>query len=733
MSESNEDTGQRGEIERLREEIEELKSHQKESEFIFTQNPNPILIWNSELRIIGVNEAFIKTTGWSREKSLSSTLHDFTFLDKKGEGLAETIKDRKAKIGEATFQFPSGIFTWIRHTIPILDNSGNIEKILAVYNDITDIKKLQQQADSIVDQNPLPILLFNSVFEIQHVNVAFTELSGYTKEQLLRMKVSDINVISLSGLGSKAAIQEKKRGKAELVVEFPTGRKELVGNTIPLIDQRGNVTSAFGVYIDVTEERKHIHEILNLQRRSATIIDDNPFPFILWSQDLNVVEMNPAAFNLMGFDKRDIGKISIKDFQYVKQSGDSVSDTFRTKKPNQGEATIKFPSGEKSVERYNIPLLDEAGMVYNVLTVYNDITNQKHAIDEIIQVALAAEKGDLTTRTHQDHYTGGYFEIARGINQVLDTVATPFQVFGKKVEEISASTEELIVSAKEVTNGTNLLAESSNIVGHNAEQGEDGIKQILSAMEDLNRTVSDITFRSESVARLATDADEKSQLGVELAKKAEEVMVGISNNSGQVDLIVQDIKAQMDQIGKIVNVITDIANQTNLLALNAAIEAARAGEAGRGFAVVAAEVKSLAQDSRKSAENIADMIKSLQDKSMKAAEAVTEAGAIVKEGDAALAETLNAFKVIAESVADISTNVTGVAAISQEQAASVEEITASINELASLLQETTRQAVDSAAATEEASSSIAQIEKVISEVSSNIEQVARELARFQVS
>ncbi|HWQ63997.1 MAG TPA: methyl-accepting chemotaxis protein [Methanospirillum sp.] len=732
MNESSDDTGQRGEMERMRQEIEELKSHQKESEFIFTQNPNPILIWNKELKIIGVNDAFIKATGWSREKTLSSTLHDFIFLDMKGEGLAETVKDRKAKIGEATFQFPSGIVTWIRHTIPILDNSGNIDKILAVYNDITEIRNIQQQADSIVDQNPLPILQFNSAFEIEHANVAFTELSGFTKEQLLRMKISDINVISLSGLGSKAAIQEKKRGKAELVVDFPSGRKELVGNTIPLIDQRGNVTSAFGVYIDVTEERKHTRENLILQRRSDTIIDDNPFPFILWSQDLKVVEMNPAAFKLMGFDKRDIGTITIKDFQYVKQSGDSVSDTFRTKEPSQGEATIKFPSGEKSVERHNIPLIDEEGTVYNVLTVYNDVTNQKHAIDEIIQVALAAEKGDLTSRTHQDQYTGDYFEIARGINQVLDTVVTPFQVFGKKVGEISAATEELTASAKEVTNGTNLLAESSNIVGHNAEQGEDGVKQILNAMEDLNRTVSDIAVRSESVARLATDADEKSQLGVELAKKAEEVMVGISKNSGQVELIFQDIKAQMDQIGKIVNVITDIANQTNLLALNAAIEAARAGEAGRGFAVVAAEVKSLAQDSRKSAENIADMIRSLQDKSVKAAEAVSEAGAIVKEGDVALAETLNAFKVIAESVADISTNVTGVAATSEEQAASVEEITASINELASLLQETTRQAVDSAAATEEASSSIAQIEKVISEVSSNIEQVARELARFQV-
>ena len=89
---------------------------------------------------------------------------------------------------------------------------------------------------------------------------------------------------------------------------------------------------------------------------------------------------------------------------------------------------------------------------------------------------------------------------------------------------VSAATEELAASAKEVSNGTTVLAESSNIVGHNAEQGEDGVKQVLNAMDDLNRTVSDIAVRSESVARLATDADEKSDLGVELAKKAEEVM-----------------------------------------------------------------------------------------------------------------------------------------------------------------------------------------------------------------
>lgn len=618
MSESNGDTSlEKREVEAMRSELEMLRSHQKESDFIFGLNPNPILIWNSDLRVIKANDAFIRSTGWSREKTLSATTKDFIYLDKKGEGLDETVRDKKAKMGEATFQFPAGIVTWVRHTIPILDEAGNIEKILSVYNDIT-------------------------------------------------------------------------------------------------------------------EERKQTRENLILQHRASSIINDNPFPFILWSTDLKVEEMNPAALRLMGFQKSDIGRININDFIYTRQSGQSVTDTFKAKKPSKGEATIRFPSGEKTVERYNIPLTDNEGNVNHVLTVYNDVTDQKRAIDDIIQVALAAEKGDLTSRTHQDQYVGDYFEIAKGINQVLDTVIKPFQIFGKKIEEISAATEELSASAKEVSDGTTIIAESSSIVGHNAEQGDDGVKQILNAMEDLNRTVSDIAMRSESVARLATDADEKSQLGVELATKAEEVMEGISRNSGQVDQIVQDIKSQMDQIGKIVNVITDIANQTNLLALNAAIEAARAGDAGRGFAVVAAEVKSLAQDSRRSAENIAEMIRSLQDKSIKATQAVNEAGAIVKEGDAALSETLNAFKIIAESVGNISTNVTGVAATSEQQAASVEEITASISELASLLQETAKQAIDSASATEEASASVSQIEKVISEVSSNIEQVSRELAKFKV-
>ena len=72
--------------------------------------------------------------------------------------------------------------------------------------------------------------------------------------------------------------------------------------------------------------------------------------------------------------------------------------------------------------------------------------------------------------------------------------------------------------------------------------------------------------------------------------------------------LLPDVEKQMGEISKIVLLIREIANQTNLLALNAAIEAARAGDTGRGFAVVATEVKSLAEEWGKSAEQIEEMI-----------------------------------------------------------------------------------------------------------------------------
>jgi methyl-accepting chemotaxis protein len=473
-------------------------------------------------------------------------------------------------------------------------------------------------------------------------------------------------------------------------------------------------------------------EIGNLKKRLNDIIDDNPYPMLLWDSDLNIITMNKVALVLMGFTAKDLGRITVRDFTYLSQTGAGVVDTFKSGQYSKGEAVGKFSTGIKTLERHNIPLFDKSGKVTHVLSIYYDLTNQKQAINDIIQVIQKAKTGDLTSRTEEKKYTGDFYEISKGINQVLDIITTPFHLFQDKIVDISSGAEEVNASIEEVSAGTNVLAQNSNNLSHNTEQGEEGVRQVLRAMEDLSTAVSNIASNSDSVSRLASTAEEKSKSGIQLAKNTENAMEGITRSSEEVDTIVNDIKNQMDQIGKIVKLISDIASQTNLLALNAAIEAARAGEAGRGFAVVAAEVKSLAQESRQSAESIADMISSLQIKSQKAAAAVNSSVMHVQEGNASLSETLTAFISIAGSIEEISKNVANMASVTEEQAASVEEITASVNEVASLLNSTVRQALDSSAATEEVSAAIGQIVKAIQDVSGSVETLSTEMSKFVV-
>ncbi|MDD1729871.1 MAG: methyl-accepting chemotaxis protein, partial [Methanospirillum sp.] len=220
--------------------------------------------------------------------------------------------------------------------------------------------------------------------------------------------------------------------------------------------------------------------------------------------------------------------------------------------------------------------------------------------------------------------------------------------------------------------------------------------------------------------------------GSEMAKRAENGMNVITNSTGDMNRLIGEIQKEMDQIGKIVGLIKDIASQTNLLALNAAIEAARAGEAGRGFAVVAAEVKSLAQESRSSAENIAEMIGSLQIKSADAGKSAEITAEAVSGGSAALTETLVTFAELARSVEGISRNIELVASMSEEQAASAEEIAASVQEVSGLLEGTSKEAVEMAGITEETAASLDQLKTIVQNVNSITESVSGAVTRFKV-
>jgi len=413
----------------------------------------------------------------------------------------------------------------------------------------------------------------------------------------------------------------------------------------------------------------------------------------------------------------------------------------------------------------NIALIPAADDLDEITPAVNTmITTIDSIVGEVGGLIADAQEGNLKTRGNPDQFVGSYQEIIVGINNMLQAITTPLNEalrvadlfahakFGARFDEnvevkgdlialkeglntvgrelsivikevteqigaLTASAEEAAASVEEVTAGAASIAQSSSLVSNNADISVKSVDQVLHAMEELSTSVSTVATKVDSVSRLSQEANTISANGVIQAGAAEKGITAINGAVNDVGSIIVEIRSQMDEIGKIVDIIGDIADQTNLLALNAAIEAARAGEAGMGFAVVANEVKTLAQGSQGSAENIGQIITSLQKQSQRAATAMDLATNEVSKGSDAITETIQFFHTIADQVEDISQNMTEIASLSEEEAAAVEEITASVSEVKNLAAQTAEEAVSSSAASEESSAALTQVSNVISDLS----------------
>ena len=438
------------------------------------------------------------------------------------------------------------------------------------------------------------------------------------------------------------------------------------------------------------------------------------------------------------------------------------------------EYVTKISTGDMTA---SIEKASDKDQIYGPLVQMRD--NIRSLISDVQMLVQAGTSGHLTYRADPARHRGDFSLIIEGMNKTLDSVIKPVteamrvsdcyarydftqgvnsnlvmdgdwiafknaldqvglnisdavKLINKQIEALNSVVNQTHSSINDVSMGTAALADIAQIVSLNAENGRDGIAQIMDAMENLAINVSEVSARADEVSRLATDTNTLSAKGTSLAKGAETGMDEITISTNQVVGIVHEIMDEMKKISKITQVISDIASQTNLLALNAAIEAARAGEAGRGFAVVASEVKSLAMESRISAENITELISNLQKKTELASVTMDKSVESVHAGDAALKETLGVFNEIIGSISTISSRMDEVARSAEQQAAVVEEIPASINEVNEMVLNTSKQAVSAAAASEQASAATDQLTEQSQEVYNVATCLSKELTKFIV-
>jgi methyl-accepting chemotaxis protein len=246
-------------------------------------------------------------------------------------------------------------------------------------------------------------------------------------------------------------------------------------------------------------------------------------------------------------------------------------------------------------------------------------------------------------------------------------------------------------------------------------------------MKSISSSVEQVVARSLAASESAKKANESANAGKVTVETTIKKMQEIQKVVVESAKVIESLGKRSEEIGEIVDVITNISDQTNLLALNAAIEAARAGDQGRGFAVVAEEVKNLAEDSREAAERIAKMIKEVQSETGKAVEAMHRGTKETAEGMQFVELTGKAFGDIQGLAATTTAGVIEISNLMNSQKEGTQRAAKSVDGIASIAEETASAAEESAASTEELTASMEDMTaraQALSEMSVNLQKIA---------
>lgn len=678
---------------------------QRELETRMAQINTACVVSESDLKgnITYVNDLLCEVSQYSREECIGQPHSMFRHPDMP----KDVFKDLWATIGKGKIfrgviknRCKDGSAYWVDALIaPVLGPNGKPIKYIGVRYVITEQVMKQQELEgqmNAIDASTAYIE-FQPDGHIIKANDLFLKTVKYSREEIVGKHHRIFCEDAYSQSKEYESFWNNLRKGESQVGEFKRKSKEgldvwLQANYTPVKDEKGNVIKVIKLASDITQQKI---KTLDYQGQIDAVGKSNAV--VEFNMDGTIRHANDNFLRAVGYS---LDEIKGKHHRMFVEAEYGRSAEYRNfwETLNRGEFQVgTYTRYNKNGEEiylqasYN-PILDLKGNPVKVVKYAMNMT-------EIIRVIKAMANGDLSLRCNTAVDNGGLTaeinkalenlnSVMSNISQGSEVVAKSSDLLQKKVDDMKRNTAEVAAAIAQMAKGAQDQAqktdESSKLVNH-----------VMASANEMEK-------KADVINKAAEKGLESSTQGMKTVKVLVANMSEIKESAGQTSQSIGVLTKRTEEIGRTLNVITDIASQTNLLALNAAIEAARAGEAGRGFAVVAEEIRKLAEDSRRSAVEIEKIIGDVQKDTSAAGKAIDTMEASVKEGNKSSIEAEQIFQEIAasseetfgaskeiqqatllqkDSIASVVKNIEQIVVVSEETAAGTQQVASSSQQM----------------------------------------------------
>jgi methyl-accepting chemotaxis protein len=447
-----------------------------------------------------------------------------------------------------------------------------------------------------------------------------------------------------------------------------------------------------------------------------------------------------AAFSLAGLVIVVIAAVSYQNTADLIDNNGSVEHTYQVrenlatllselKDAETGQRGYLITGNDTYLEPYNSAIQDIYGTLAAVQNLTSDNQDQQQRftqIKPIVDAKLAELKQTIDARRTQGFDAAAQIVNNRSGKNLMDEVRTLIAAADKEEADLLAKRSAAATASAQLATGVVIwgglaglvvvgligwfMTRSLNLqiggaVGHvqsssaelqsAANQQASGMKEQTISMNEIATTISEllstsrqIAESSQRVAQIAEQTAVSARTGDATVDKAHESITGIKRQVDQIVGHMLELGKKSQQIGSVLDIVSELAEQTNILSINATIEAAGAGETGKRFAIVADEIRKLADRVAGSAKEVRGLIDDVRS-SVNTTVMATETGSkAVDAGSKQFGDVASAFKAIANLVSTTTEAAREIELSTKQQTTAVEQVNIAIANVTQAARET---------------------------------------------